>query len=647
LIFPEICVNLGLSMDSNEQFEYKVVDIKSSIKSPVLRKLYGFIQKPLEAFLGITQLNATYDFLKKHTDGNFYERAVKSIGIDYEIDESDLKKIPKDGALVVVSNHPLGGLDGIVLGDILLKKRSDAKIIINGLLAKMPEIKEYSICVNPFGGSAATSQNVGAMKDTIRHLKNGGCVGTFPSGTVSHIHVRDCCISDPEWNTNIAQIARRTKANILPVYFDGRNSPLFYLAGLIHPRLRTMLLVREMFYVARRRKIRIRIGGVISARKLSEFSTDEELTSWLRINSYVLGGRNNKGEKQNSTQLKIIQRSIEKIFPLMHREMQELILPIDPDLMQKEISELPESACMIKGEKISVYCAEAWQIKWTLLEIGRLREKTFREVGEGSGKSVDNDEFDQYYLHMFMWDAENRKIAGAYRIGRTDKIMNSLGVQGLYASTLFKIQRELIDRISPALEMGRSFIVSEYQKKRSTLAILWRGIGEYLYRHPQYRTLYGPVSISTHYNSISKDLIVQFLSERKTSEELAKFVKAKKPPKIKMKNIDKKALLEGAHDIDHISALVSEVEIDNKGIPTLLKHYLKLDGELLAFNVDPDFNSCIDGLIMVDMLKTDPKLLKSYMGDRQTEEYRKFHGFSGAANPEAAETQAEENLISN
>ena len=79
----------------------------------------------------------------------------------------------------------------------------------------------------------------------------------------------------------------------------------------------------------------------------------------------------------------------------------------------------------------------------------------------------------------------------------------------------------------------------------------------------------------------------------------------------------------------------------------MLKHYLKLDGELLAFNVDPDFNSCIDGLIMVDMLKTDPKLLKSYMGDRQTEEYRKFHGFSGAANPEAAETQAEENLISN
>ena len=578
--------------------------------------------------MGINKLNKAYDFVKTHPElGNFFDRAIAAVGIKYEIEDGELKKIPKSGALVIVSNHPLGGIDGIILGATLLKARPDAKVIVNELLGKMPEIRENVVCVNAFGGRDATARNVSSIKEIVRHLKAGGCIGTFPSGTVSHIHLRDCCISDPDWNTNIAQIARRTGADILPMYFDGRNSKIFYIAGLIHPRLRTMLLVREMFKAARKRTIRLRVGSVISHRKLAEFPTDEELTSWLRINSYVLGGKNNKGEKQDSAQLKVLQRSIEKIFPMMHREMQELILPIDPELMAKEIAQLPERACMISGEKISVYCAEAWQIKWTLLEIGRLREKTFREVGEGTGKSVDNDEFDQYYIHMFMWDAENRRIIGAYRIGRADKIMNSLGVQGLYASTLFKIKRELIDRISPALEMGRSFIISEYQKKRSTLAILWRGIGEYLYRHPQYRTLYGPVSISTHYNSISKDLIVQFLTERRTSEELAKYVKAKKPPKIKMKNVDRRALLEGANDIDHISALVSEIEIDNKGIPTLLKHYLKLSGELLAFNVDAEFNSCIDGLIMVDMLKTDPKLLKSYMGEKQTAEYRKFHGF--------------------
>ncbi len=603
----------------------KIIDLGAGIKNPALLKIYKFFEKPIEKIFGLAALNEAYERLHAFNDDrNFFERAIEVVPVRFEADPDEIAKIPRVGPLVVVSNHPLGCVDGIALGAILTRVRPDAKMILNSMLSPMDEINACSISVNPFGGNSATAQNVSAMKEIIKTLKNGGCVGTFPSGTVSYLHLRDRCITDPEWNTNIAQIARRTNASILPVFCEARNSWLFYLAGLIHPRLRTALLIREMFAAAKRKPLRIRIGSPIPPRKTAGFKTDEELTGWLRINSYILGGKNTKGTKASKKQISSFQKSMEKFFP--KKEMQELILPVAPEKMEREIAALPESCVMIAGEKISVYCAEAWQIKWTLLEIGRLREKTFREVGEGTGKSIDSDEFDQYYLHMFMWDAENRRIAGAYRIGRTDKIINSMGVQGLYASTLFKIRPELMERISPALEMGRSFIASEYQKKRSTLAILWRGIGEYLYRHPQYRTLYGPVSISTDYNSVSKDLIVQFLSEKKTSEELAKFVKAKKPPKLRMKNIDRQTLMSCASDIEHISALVSEIEFDNKGIPTLLKHYLRLDGELLSFNVDPEFGSCIDGLIMVDMLKTDPKLMKSYMGARQTVEYRKFHG---------------------
>ncbi len=606
--------------------EKKLIDISSEIKNKFLRAAYNLIKVPVEAFLAYNKLNITYEFLQRLPDTeNFFERAIKAIGISYDIDEQELAKIPKTGSLVVVSNHPLGGLDGIILGAMINKVRPDAKVVVNSLLAKMVEIKPHVIEVNPFGGKAATAQNVASMKDIIRTLKSGGCVATFPSGTVSYLHLRDMCISDPEWNKNIANIARKTGASILPVYFEGRNSWLFYLAGLIHPLLRTAMLPREMIRLARKKPIRMHIGSVISPRKASEFETDQELTAWLRISSYVLGGRDNRGEPQSKLQLEVLKHALERLFS-QQKEMKSLINPISSDLMQAEIDALPESACMINGEKIAVYCAEAWQIKWTLLEIGRLRERTFREVGEGTGKSIDTDEFDQYYLHMFMWDKTQKCIVGAYRIGRTDKIMEALGVQGLYASTLFKIQDEFVHRINPALEMGRSFIVSEYQKKRSTLAILWRGIGEFLYRNPQYRTLYGPVSISTNYNAVSKDLIVEFLTEQNSGEELAKFVKAKTPPKVRMKEVDKRVLRVATSDIEHISALVSEIEIDNKGIPTLLKHYLKLDGKLIAFNVDPDFSSCIDGLIVVDILNSDPKMIKSYMGAEQMASYRKYHG---------------------
>ena len=606
--------------------ENKLVDISGSIKNKFLKTLYSLIKFPLESFLAIDKLNVCYDILRQLPDTeSFFDRAIKAIGITYEIDENELAKIPKEGPLVVVSNHPLGGLDGIILGSMLNRVRPDCKVLVNGLLSKMVEIKPYVIEVNPFGGKKAMAQNVSAMKDVIKHLKNDACLATFPSGTVSYLHLRDMCISDPDWNKNVVSIARKTGANILPVYFEGRNSWLFYALGLIHPLLRTVMLPREMIRLAKKKPVVMRVGSVISPRKAKEFETDDELTSWLRISSYVLGGRSNRGEPQSKMQLEVIKRGIERFFS-PHKEAQQLVRPIDPSVMEREISSLPESACMINGEKIAVYCAEAWQIQWTLLEIGRLREQTFREVGEGTGKSIDTDEFDQYYLHMFMWDKVERKIVGAYRIGRTDKIMEALGVQGLYASTLFKIQDEFVHRISPALEMGRSFIVSEYQKKRSTLAILWRGIGEFLYRNPQYKTLYGPVSISANYNAVSKDLIVQFLTQRNAEEDLAKLVKAKTPPKVRMKSADKRALLSSSCDIEHISALVSEIEIDNKGIPTLLKHYLKLDGKLIAFNVDPEFSSCMDGLIVVDILNSDPKMIKSYMGAEQMASYRKYHG---------------------
>jgi len=605
----------------------KLIDFKSAIKNPFWRAFYSAVSSPLESFLGIKDVNKIYDDLRLHPErGNFFDRALCSVPASYEVEEEDLNKIPKSGALIVVANHPLGGLDGISLGAMLLEVRKDTKLLGNYLLGRMEEIAPWLLPVNPFGGKEATTQNLSSMKECIRHLKNGGCIATFPSGTVSYFKIGHSHITDPEWNVNVAQLARRTNATILPVFFEGRNSLLFYSLGLIHPRLRTALLARELVRTAKKNTIRMRIGKPISPKKIAEFETDTELTAWLRLNTYMLGKRGNTEKPESGGIYSHIKNIKRTILPAKKKVMQDLILPRDPDEIQREIDSLPESACLINGDKVRVYYAYAYQIRSTMLEIGRLRERTFREVGEGTGRSVDIDEFDQYYLQIFMWDCAQKRIIGAYRVGRTDKIIPSMGVQGLYVSTLFKMKREFIEKIDPALEMGRSFIVSEYQKKRSTLAILWRGIGEYLSRHPKYRTLYGPVSINPEYNSISKDLIVQFLTDRKTSEELARLVKAKKPPKIRLHKSDKEALRSGVTDIDQVSALISEIEVDNKGIPTLLKHYLKLNGLLLAFNVDHEFGSCIDGLIVVDMTDTDPKLLKSYMGVEQAIKYRKYHG---------------------
>lgn len=611
-------------MEKNEH----QLDLKSKIKNKFLNRLYSVFSCPIEKFLGVKDLNiANAKVVSFKDDRNFFLKALDGMGARYSIDQEELKKIPTEGPLIVVANHPTGGLDGVVLGAILCEVRPDVKLLANNLLSFFVGIRKHLIAVNPFGGKEAASQNISAIRETISHLKNGGCIATFPSGTVSHLHLKHLTITDPEWNKNIASIARKTGATIVPIFFENRNSNLFQIAGLLHPMLRTSLLIREMMRHARKTVIKAHIGTPISPRQISTFETDEELIAWMRLSTYILPQKkSDKKSHKNKTQN--IKKFVKKILPNTS-SFQELILPVDPEKMEEEIKSLPESSTLIDGERIGVYAAYSWQMKWTMLEIGRLREKTFREVGEGTGKSVDTDEYDQYYMHIFLWDKANKKIAGAYRVGHVDKIVNSIGVQGLYASTLFEMQPEIFERMGNALEMGRSFIVSEYQKKSSTLAILWKGIGVYISRNPQYRTLYGPVSITTEYNAISKDLMVQYLSETKTSKEFSKFVKPKTPPKVKLlSGLEKETISRVGNDVEKISALISEIEVDNKGIPVLLKHYLRLNGELLAFNVDKSFGNCIDGLIMVDLTQTDSKLLKSYMGLQETIAFRKYYGLS-------------------
>ena len=606
--------------------KYKLIDLKKSIKNGFLKSLYSVFGWPLERFLKIQKVNDCYSFILEHPElGNFFDKALVSLGASVEVSQDDMQRIPKEGPLIIVSNHPYGGLDGIALGSLMLRVRDDFKFMANGLLAHMELIKPYLIQVNPFGGKNAIKENITALKDTIKFLKQGGVISTFPSGTVSHLQLKKMQITDPVWNENIANIARRTNATVLPVYIEGCNSVLFQIMGLIHPILRTVMLPREMVSRPKKGLIKIKIGKPISPKKMSYFDTDKELTAWFRLNTYMLRERAKKPSAEASYfDFGSLVQNLGRIIPVKKAQMQEIIAPINPDEMEAEINALPEENTLIKGDKISVYYAYAWQIKRTMFEIGRLREITFRAVGEGTGKSFDIDEFDSYYLHIFMWDSQERKIVGAYRVGRTDKIMESLGPQGLYTTTLFKIKKELFDKINPALEMGRSFITIEYQKKRSTLALLWRGIGVYVSRKPYYKTLFGPVSINPEYNAVSKDLIVQFLSEHKIAPKLSRYVKAKKPPKVKLNAADKECVVSCKTDVDFISALISEIEVDNKGIPTLLKHYLKLNGQILSFNVDPAFGNCLDGLIMVNLSNTDFSLLKVYMGEEQAKKYLQY-----------------------
>lgn len=597
----------------------KLIDLGRFIDGPVKSKLYELVEKPCERFLCLDTMNKAYTKVVSQRKGsNFFNDWLELMNIRLNITEDDMNKIPAVGPLVVVANHPFGGLDGIILASILTRVRHDVKILGNYLLHHVPEIRDLIIPVDPFQKKGSTIRNLKPLKETIHWLRQGGALQIFPAGEVSHYILCQGSITDPHWNHHVASLIRHTSAAVLPVFFDGRNSILFQCLGVLHPWLRTLLLPREVMN-KKDVEVLVRIGSLIPFRNLACFQTDRAMIDYLRLRTYIL----KNGVRQDCRKFLMVSPFFKK------DECVPLISAIPQKILQQEIETLPAEQILLSKKNLTVHIACASQIPQVLLEIGRLREKTFRDVGEGTGRAYDIDWFDQHYLHLFIWDHYAREVVGSYRIGQTDKILTHFGKKGLYASTLFEFKNEFFKTLNPALELGRSFVSAPYQKKYYALSMLWQGIGKFITTNPHYHILFGPVSISNDYHTISKSIIVQFLQDAKVDPELSRYIKAKYPVRnIKLKELESCSFHSSLPTLEHVSALVSEIEKDGKGIPVLLRHYLKLNGTILSFNIDKHFSRAIDSLLVVDLKRTDSKLLKRFMGLEGYAKFLKYHSTS-------------------
>ena len=289
------------------------------------------------------------------------------------------------------------------------------------------------------------------------------------------------------------------------------------------------------------------------------------------------------------------------------------------------IRDSPEDQCLFRDSRNEVYFASAQQIPQILREIGRLREVTFRETGEGTGEAQDLDVYDNFYTHLFLWKPKLRAIAGAYRIGKTDEILAKHGVRGLYTYSLFHFKANLLKQIGPALEMGRSFICPQFQREPTSLHKLWVGIGRFVAKHPQYKTLFGPVSISNDYRDLSRQLIIDFLKHNfGSAEHSSKIKNRRKLQEFNIRGISKE-YVHTVKDVADVNELLKEIESKHHTIPVLLKHYLRLGAKTLGYNVDPNFGNVLDALIYVDLSKTVRPLLKRYLGKDAVDDFIKRH----------------------
>ena len=669
--------NLRLSPHSSVHSQYRGHHIDRPADSAARKTLFPSFNPILARLLSLDKVRELYELSCDPDGTNIFNRILKNMNVVCSVSDSDLARVPATGACVVVANHPFGILDGILLGALLLRVRSDLKILTNYMLTGVPGLDEFCIPLDPFGrqpsadsdeqlrkaDKAATEtedreqrdprsecSNQRGLRGAKDWLNRGGMLLIFPAGEVAHLNPKQWAkgVTDPEWNTTAFRLARSTGASALPVFIDGRNSASFQLMGFVHPRLRTVRLAKE-FLRKRGAKVEVRIGNKLPASSLqlpaqsnpaalspdsgSRKPTAFSGTEFLRWKTYLLANRALKSHdraprsarEDRSTPLRVLPAAKLVRVPFLHA-WQELAEAVPAAQLQQQIALLPSSACLENSEEYGVYCANAEQIPDVLREIGRLRELSFRAEGEGTGKSVDLDRYDDYYTHLFVWNKPQKEIVGAYRLALTGDVLRKFGVSGLYTNTLFRFKDDFFDLLGPAVELGRSFVRPEYQRQYAPLLLLWKAIGRYVALHPAHPVLFGAVSISNSYAPASRTLMYQFFQAQFATHPLTAMVQPRRPFRsARLRHWDISAFNRLVRDPEELSGSISEFEFDGKGIPVLLKQYLKMGGEVLAFNVDGRFSDTLDGLIVVDLRNSDRRSLQRYLGSQGAERFIDYH----------------------
>lgn len=556
--------------------EKKLIDISGIIKNSTICSI-------TEKTLKINTINNFYNALKNYDGVNFSAKALKMMNIEHSITKGSLDNIPEKGELIIVSNHPTGALDGVVLIDLILKKRTDLKVLGNSLLASIEPLKQYVINVDLFSKDTKSF----AAKEALVHLKKGGVLLVFPSAEVSTIYRLSKNIEDKRWSNTAIKFLHSGLAPILPIYIDAQNSKQFHIWGLIHPRLRTIQLARELDNKINK-TVNISIGTPLTKRAIASFACKENFYKYIRNNIYLL----------KSTQRKAATTDI---------TLNEIIEEQDSTIITNEINNIKKESLLFSSATYDVLLCKSESIPTTIKEIGRLREVTFRSIGEGSGELCDIDSFDNYYHQLIIWDNQNNKIIGGYRVGLGKDILNQFkSKEAFYCNTLFNINGKFESMLSEMIELGRSFIIEEYQRKPIFLLLLWRGLLHLLLQNEHYRYLFGPVSISGDYSDSSKRIIIDYIKKNHFADEYKKDVISRTGIiGIKEHNTN---FINKTTTIDLIDKLVKD--IDGKGVPILIKKYIQLGGRVIAFNVDKNFNYSLDAFLLVDIKDIPLKTLE-------------------------------------
>ena len=589
-----------------EMFSREDLQRMLGVKGWLGKCLSGLIIKVLE----LDKVNRTQAKYASSMGPDFARDILQDQGITYDVPEGELDRIPADGGFITISNHHFGSLDGLILCDTVGRRREDYKILTTFMLSLIPNLSPNFLPVNNLGGKN-DARSINSIRMALQHIKDGGALGLFPAGEVATYQKEgkrtavsaQKVIEDKPWAPNMIRLIQKCGLPVVPIYFDGTNSRNFHFLGKIHPRLRTVRLVHELFN-KRGTHIKVRIGQPVTPEEMAKFASAEELGAYLRNLTYALEVNCIEEKKRADVQ-----------------QMEPVMDPVDPAVVKAELESIPERILFECGD-YRCYFTRPDDIPGVMTEIARLREVTFRTVGEGSGKAKDTDIYDTYYKHLILWNIPNGEIAGAYRVGVGKEVLQR--PEGFYTASLFAFREGLKPYLPKALELGRSFITPRYRKEVLPLKLLLSGILTAGANCEGAEYTLGPVSVSSDFPTFYKSLILRYFLKNHSMENAENVVAPKTPFTPDFLRVNPDALLSGCKSVEDLDRLLQYLSSGTLRLPVLFRKYASLGAKYVAFNIDKDFNT-LDAFIILwlgDMPENSFNSFAKFLTPEQLEELK-------------------------
>lgn len=567
---------------SKSDFRISAFPAKGGLK--ILLTLVGPLIDRILGFRKLKKLFNQYDMegLEKEA---FVKRVLEMLQVSYKINNDALSTIPATGPLIIVSNHPYGGVEGVILADFLSQIRKDVKFMANSGLSLVKEMRDFFIFTNPL--ITNNYKNISSIRGCQEHLENNGLLVLFPAGKVSYFRKDKNRVTDGEWNRIAAKLSVKMNTPVLPIYFSGSNSKFFLIMGRIYYRFRLIMLPGEMMKM-KGKTVHLYSGRILHQEQLK--GSSREITDYLRMQTYLLDPEY------------IFEREVES----RQSKLPDIIPAVPFKLIKNELLALPAKQHLVDFKNYSIYYGYYEQLKNTVREITRLREITFRDIEEGSGSDRDTDQFDKTYTQLFIVNNEREEIIGAYRMGQIDRLLKDGDRMGIYLSKMFNFKGDFYSIIKTGVEMGRSFLIKSEQKSAYGFFLLWRGIGEFLVRNPKYRYLYGTVSLSNIYDPRSIALMYRVLVGEKNLVEPVTDIDIQIHPEVEEYLTKKKP------NMKELDMLIKSIETDGKGLPVLVRQYAKLGAQFVSIGSDIEFRRTPGMLLIVNTGEASAKTIQRY-----------------------------------